>query len=103
MKLAALADPARRRAVELLGQRPHRAGELAEALSLAAPTMSRHLRTLRLSGIVEETHPDYDTRIRIYSLKSGAVRELIDWLKATEAMWAAELSAFKAHVEKGET
>ena len=42
--LAALADPYRRRAVELLGQRPRRAGELAEALGLPAPAMSRHLR-----------------------------------------------------------
>lgn len=100
MKLAALADPARRRTVELLGRRPHRAGELAEALSLPASTMSRHLRALRLSGIVEETHPEFDTRIRVYSLKTGAVRELMDWLKATEAMWTAELSAFKAYVEK---
>ena len=62
---AALADPHRRRAVELLGQRPRRAGELAEALDLPAPAMSRHLRELKASGLVEETHPEFDARVRI--------------------------------------
>ena len=45
--LAALADPVRRRSVELLAERPRRAGELAEALGVSAPVMSRHLRVLR--------------------------------------------------------
>ncbi len=98
--LAALADPHRRRAVELLGERPRRAGELAEALGLPAPAMSRHLRHLRQSGLVEESHPDFDARVRIYALKDGALAELKGWLADTEAMWASQLSAFKAHVEK---
>ena len=99
-KLAALADPYRRRAVELLRERPHRAGELAEALSLPAPAMSRHLRALKQSGLVEETHPEFDARVRIYALKDGAMAELKRWLADTEAMWAAQLSGFKVHVEK---
>jgi DNA-binding transcriptional ArsR family regulator len=45
--LTALADPYRRRAVELLRERPRRAGELAEALGLSSPAMSKHLRALR--------------------------------------------------------
>jgi DNA-binding transcriptional ArsR family regulator len=98
--LAALADPHRRHAVELLGQRPRRAGELADALGLAAPAMSRHLRQLKQSGLVEETHPEFDARVRIYALKDGAMAELKRWLADTEAMWAAQLSGFKAHVEK---
>jgi len=98
--LAALADPHRRQAVELLGQRPRRAGELADALGLTAPTMSRHLRQLKQSGLVEETHPDFDARVRIYALKDGAMVELKRWLAHTEEMWAAQLSSFKAHVEK---
>lgn len=98
--LAALADPARRRVVEMLGQRPHRAGELAEALDLPAPAMSRHLRTLKQSGLVEETHPDFDARVRIYTLKRGAMTDLKKWLADTEAMWGDQLAAFKAHVEK---
>ena len=97
---AALADPHRRQAVELLGQRPRRAGELADALGLPAPAMSRHLRQLKQSGLVEETHPEFDARVRIYALKDGAMAGLKRWLADTEAMWATQLSGFKAHVEK---
>ncbi len=95
---AALADPHRRRAVELLGQRPRRAGELAEALGLPAPAMSRHLRALKQSGLVEETHPEFDARVRIYTLKKGALADLKKWLANTERLWAEQLAAFKAHV-----
>jgi DNA-binding transcriptional ArsR family regulator len=98
--LAALADPHRRRAVELLGQRPRRAGELAEALELPAPAMSRHLRQLKQCGLVEETHPEFDARVRIYTLKSGAMGDLKRWLADTERMWSDQLASFKAHVEK---
>ncbi|HKD42032.1 MAG TPA: metalloregulator ArsR/SmtB family transcription factor [Myxococcaceae bacterium] len=97
---AALADPDRRYAVELLSRRPRRAGELAAALRLPAPAMSRHLRQLKQSGLVEETHPEFDARVRIYALKDSAMAELKRWLAETEAMWAAQLSSFKAHVEK---
>lgn len=98
--LAALADPHRRRAVELLGERPRRAGELAEALNLSAPAMSRHLRALKESGLVEEAHPDFDARVRIYTLKAGAMADLKKWLAQTEAMWSDQLASLKAHVEK---
>lgn len=98
--LAALADPARRRVIELLGERPRRAGELADALKLPAPAMSRHLRTLKQSGLIEESHPEFDARVRIYALRSGAMSDLKRWIADTEAMWASQLAAFKAHVEK---
>ena len=98
--LAALADPHRRRAVELLGQKPRRAGELAEALGLPAPAMSRHLRALKQSGLVEETHPEFDARVRIYTLKDGAMADLKKWLADTERMWSDQLASFKTHVEK---
>jgi len=99
---AALADPNRRRAVELLGKRPHSAGELAGALGLAAPAMSRHLRALKESGLIEDAHPTFDARVRIYSLKHGATAELKRWLAETEALWTHQLAGFKAHVEAGE-
>jgi len=98
--LAALADPHRRRAVELLGQKPRRAGELAEALGLPAPAMSRHLRELKQSGLVEETHPEFDARVRIYTLKDGAMADLKKWLADTERMWSDQLASFKSHVER---
>lgn len=99
-KFAALADPHRRRAVELLGARARRAGELAAALKLTAPAMSRHLRALKQGGLIEETHPEFDARVRIYALKEGAMADLKHWLTETEELWMTQLSAFKAHVEK---
>jgi DNA-binding transcriptional ArsR family regulator len=98
--LAALADPHRRRVIELLGQRPRRAGELAEALKLPAPAMSRHLRELKQSGLVEEAHPEFDARVRIYALKDGAMADLKKWLADTERMWVEQLAEFKAHIER---
>jgi DNA-binding transcriptional ArsR family regulator len=97
--LAALADPHRRRTVDLLRERPHRAGELAESLGLTPPAMSRHLRALRQSGLVEESHPEFDARVRIYRLRAEPMAELKAWLEAAEAHWVDQLSALKAHVE----
>ena len=99
--LAALADPHRRHAIDLLLERPRRAGELAAALQLPAPTMSRHLRVLRQSGLVEESHPDFDARVRIYALRPGPIAGLKAWLAATEQLWTDQLAAFQAHVERG--
>ena len=98
--LAALADPHRRGVVELLRERPRRAGEIADALGLSAPTLSRHLKQLRANGLVEETHPDFDARVRIYSLKAGAMRDLKKWVDETEALWTGQLATFKRHVER---
>ena len=97
--LVALADPHRRRAVELLRERPHRAGELAAALAVSPSMMSRHLKVLRDSALVEETSPAFDTRVRIYSLRAGATDGLRSWLDAVERGWAAQLTGLKAHVE----
>jgi DNA-binding transcriptional ArsR family regulator len=97
--LAALADPHRRRVVDLLRERPYRAGELAEAVGLTPPAMSRHLRALRQSGLVEESHPEFDARVRVYALRSGPMDELKVWLEAAETHWVDQLSALKAHVE----
>ena len=98
--LAALADPHRRRVVDLLAERPRPAGELARALELSAPAMSRHLKTLRESGLVEESHPAFDARVRIYALRAEPMVDLIKWLEEAERMWSEQLAAFKAHVEK---
>jgi DNA-binding transcriptional ArsR family regulator len=97
--LAALADPQRRRAVDLLRQRPLRAGELAASLHLSPPVMSRHLRVLRECGLVEETHPTFDARVRIYALRPEPMTELKAWLEETERLWTDQLAAFKAHLE----
>ncbi|MEO8926699.1 MAG: metalloregulator ArsR/SmtB family transcription factor [Caulobacteraceae bacterium] len=98
--LAALADPHRRAVIELLRERPRAAGELARAVGLAPPAMSRHLRTLRQEGMVEESHPDFDARVRIYTLRAQPMIELMRWLEETERLWSEQLAAFKAHVEQ---
>jgi DNA-binding transcriptional ArsR family regulator len=100
LTLAALADPHRRRVVDLLRERPHRAGELARAVRVSFPAMSRHLKTLRKSGLVDEDRDEFDSRVRIYRLRPEAMTELKTWLAETDAMWARQLCAFKAHLQK---
>jgi DNA-binding transcriptional ArsR family regulator len=97
--LAALADPHRRAVVDLLRVRPRAAGDLAQALGLAAPTMSRHLRVLREGGLVAQTHPEFDARVRVYALRQAPMDELRDWLAAAETLWIDQLASFKAHLE----
>lgn len=97
--LSALADPHRRKVVELLRERPRPAGELAREVGLAPPAMSRHLRTLKDSGLVEESHPEFDARVRVYALRPEPMVHLIRWLEETERMWSEQLLAFKRHVE----
>lgn len=98
--LAALADPHRRQVVELLRERPRRAGELSQAVGLAPPAMSRHLKTLKQSGLIEESHPAFDARVRVYQLRAEPMVDLLRWLEQTERMWSAQLAAFKAHLER---
>jgi DNA-binding transcriptional ArsR family regulator len=98
--LAALADPVRRRTVELLGLRPYRAGELAGALGVSAPTMSKHLRILREGGLVTDTQPSFDTRVRVYQLRQEPFGHLQRWLEDTERGWTEQLEAFGAYVRE---
>jgi DNA-binding transcriptional ArsR family regulator len=98
--LAALADPHRRRVVDLLRERPRRAGELAQAVRISFPAMSRHLRALRESGLVAEDRDGVDSRVRIYRLQPGPVLELKHWIEETETLWSRQLAAFKAHLQK---
>ncbi|HEX7758418.1 MAG TPA: metalloregulator ArsR/SmtB family transcription factor [Caulobacteraceae bacterium] len=98
--LAALADPHRRQVVNLLRERPRPAGELARAVGLTPPAMSRHLRTLRQSGLVEESSPEFDARVRVYALRAEPMIELLRWLEETERLWSAQLMAFHDHLLK---
>jgi DNA-binding transcriptional ArsR family regulator len=98
--LLALADPARRRVVDLLRKRPRRAGELSDSLSMSAPAMSRHLRVLRKSGLVLEEIDEGDARIRVYRLRREPFTRLRDWLAEVEAFWGDQLAALKEHLEQ---
>ena len=96
----ALADASRRGAIDLLRRKPRRAGELAKALELSAPAMSRHLRVLRKAGLVEEDDLDGDARVRVYRLRQAPFSSLRSWLEDVEALWSVELASFKQHAER---
>ena len=98
--LAALAEPTRRRVVDLLRQGPCRAGELAAAFAVSPPAMSRHLRVLRTRGLIEEERVEDDARVRVYRLCSEPFRDLQGWLDEVESFWSDQLDAFKAHAER---
>jgi DNA-binding transcriptional ArsR family regulator len=98
--LAALADPTRRRVVDLLRGGPRRAGELAEAFRISPPALSRHLRVLRSTGLVAEERIEDDARVRVYHLRRERFLELSRWLAEVEATWVEQLASFRAHAER---
>jgi DNA-binding transcriptional ArsR family regulator len=97
---AALADPTRRRVVEMLRRSPRRAGELAAAFDMSAPAMSRHLRVLRKTGLVQEDELEGDARVRVYRLKRAPFSALRTWVDEVEGFWGDQLAAFKEHAER---
>jgi len=96
----ALADPTRRAVVQLLREGPRRAGDLAAALDLTPPGLSRHLRVLRRAGLIDDDEPEEDARVRLYRLEPAGFAPLRDWIDEIEAFWGDQLAAFKAHAEK---
>jgi len=98
--LAALADPTRRAIVERLRKRPQRPSEVAEALSMSRPAMSRHLRVLRRAGLIAQEALEDDARARLIQLRTGPLSELRSWVEDVEAMWGDQLQAFKVHADR---
>ena len=74
----ALADPTRRRIVELVSERERSAGEIASAFAISRPGVSKHLRVLREHGVIRARGEG--TR-RLYSLDDQAFAEVDDWLR----------------------
>ncbi len=100
LAFAALADPTRRAAVELLRRGPRRAGELAEALGATPAGLSRHLRVLRESGLVGEEVAEEDGRVRLLHLEHAPFEALRSWVEDVETFWTGQLASFKAHAER---
>lgn len=98
--LAALADPVRRALVDRLRRGPARSGELAAALKLPRPTVSKHLAVLRRAGVVEERVLVDDARGRSIALRPQPFAAVKRWLTEVEAFWTDELAAFKRHAER---
>lgn len=90
--LAAIADPTRRRIVELLAERERSAGELVAAFDLSAPAISQHLNVLREAGLVV-TRAEGQSRIQ--SLNPAGFDELDAWLEKTRAVWSRRLDALE--------
>jgi DNA-binding transcriptional ArsR family regulator len=94
---AALADPHRRQALELLLERPRTAGELVEQLGLTQPGTSKHLRVLREAGLVQVRH---DAQRRIYAIDPTPLLELDTWLAPYRRLWEARLDALERHLDR---
>lgn len=95
----ALADPTRRNVVEILGDGPRRAGELARATGTSPARMSRHLRVLLDAGIADDERPRSDARARVFRLRTDAMTPIHIWLDQLQAHWDAQLESFKQHVD----
>jgi DNA-binding transcriptional ArsR family regulator len=94
--LAAIADPTRRRIVELLAQRDRTAGELVEEFDMSAPAISQHLNVLREAGLVT-TRAEGQTRIQ--ALNPAGLDDLGDWLERTRNFWSRRLDALERELK----
>ncbi len=90
--LAALADPTRRRIVELLAERDRAAGELVDEFDLSAPAISQHLNVLREAGLIVTRA---EGKARIQSLNPAGLDELEAWLQRTRRFWSRRLDALE--------
>jgi DNA-binding transcriptional ArsR family regulator len=92
---AALADPTRRRVVELLAERDRTAGELASAFTVSRPAVSRHLRVLRGAGLIRSRG---DAQRRIYSLDPASLEEVDEWIASLRRFWTRRLDDLERHL-----
>jgi DNA-binding transcriptional ArsR family regulator len=92
---AAIADPIRRRVLELVRDDELPAGRLADEFDVSRPAVSRHLRVLREAGLVRERRAG---RLRLYRADPAPLAELRSWL---DAYWAGRLEALKTLAEEG--
>jgi DNA-binding transcriptional ArsR family regulator len=95
--LAALADPTRRRIVEMLAQRELSAGEIADRFEVSAPAISQHLKILREAQLVRVRA---EAQRRIYELDPDGLGELHVWLGNIRQSWRGRLSASERRLIK---
>ncbi len=95
----ALADPTRRRIVELLGRGERTAGSIGEKFDVSAPAISQHLKVLREAKLVR-VRPQGQQRI--YSIDPAGLAEIEAWLERTRRFWAASLDALERELSKPE-
>jgi DNA-binding transcriptional ArsR family regulator len=93
---AALAEPNRRRILDLLlaGDRP--VGDLVEELAVSQPAVSKHLRVLREAGLVEVRS---DAQRRIYRVRMEPIRVVDEWLEPYRRLWGSRLDQLEGHLD----
>lgn len=96
--LQALADGSRRTMLAILRDHPATVGQLAEALPIARPGVSRHLRVLREAGLVEV---EVEAQWRIYRLRPEPLAELDGWLGDYRELWQQRLDALHTEIARG--
>ncbi|MES2695865.1 MAG: metalloregulator ArsR/SmtB family transcription factor [Verrucomicrobiota bacterium] len=92
LSLAALADPTRRRIVELLAVRDRSAGDIVGEFELSAPAISQHLKVLREAGLVSVRA---EGQHRIHAIDPAGFDELDAWLAKTKRFWERRLDALE--------
>jgi DNA-binding transcriptional ArsR family regulator len=92
----ALAEPTRRRILDLLRERPRLVGELTEHLGTSQPGTSKHLRVLREAGLVTVRQ---DAQRRWYELRPAPLAEIDAWLEPYRWMWDSRLDALGEHLD----
>jgi DNA-binding transcriptional ArsR family regulator len=94
---AVLADPQRRRILDVLrgGERP--VNDLVDGLSVSQPTVSKHLKVLREAGLVEVRR---DAQRRLYRLRPGPLAEVDAWLAPYRRMWEDSLDALERRLDE---
>ena len=90
-----LAEPNRRRVLDLLRQQEHTVNELVDALDMTQPAVSKHLRILRDAGLVESR---VDAQRRIYTLRAEPLADLDRWLAPYRKFWRGKLAALHRHL-----
>jgi DNA-binding transcriptional ArsR family regulator len=93
----ALANPVRRRLLELLAEAPRNAGALADEFDLSRPAISEHLQVLRRARLVRE---EVRGRERHYRLDAGPLADVHEWLRPFERYWRTRLSALSDFLEE---
>lgn len=93
----ALADPTRRRILELLGDSERAAGEIADRFAASPPAISQHLKVLREAGLVK-VRPD--GQHRFYSLDPDGLDEVDAWLNRVRRFWGERLDALGRELVK---
>jgi DNA-binding transcriptional ArsR family regulator len=91
-----LAEPTRRRILDLLRERPRPVGELVALLGLSQPGVSKHLRILREADLVRVRR---EAQRRWYELDLRPLIEIDAWLEPYRQMWSDRLDLLERHLD----